>query len=116
MLEANDVIVSAVTMTTNITSDVFSMKRKKTAGIQAVWTGTPTGTLKLQYSSDKGTSEKGDGVTNWTDVTGSSQATGGAAGSHIWDVQTGARWLRVVYTFSSSTGTLTVTANAKGVE
>lgn len=82
--------------------------------IQLVFTGTPNGTFKLQASNDLG----GPGLapTNWTDVANSSQAIT-AAGDHMWQVENaGYKYVRVVYTRSSSTGSLTVANfNVKGV-
>jgi len=80
--------------------------------IQLVFSNSPVGTLKLQVSNDEGNpslapTEQSEGVTNWTDVTGSSQAIS-ASGDHTWDVaNTGSRWCRFVWTRSSGSGTLT---------
>lgn len=90
--------------------------------IQLVFTGTPAGTFKLQASNDEGSphaagdAAKYSGVSNWTDVADSSQVVA-AAGNIMWDVQNASyNWVRVVYTRSSSTGTLTVgRAYVKGV-
>lgn len=86
---------------------------------QAVLTGAPVGTLKLQMSNDAGTitsaaAHTGTGVTNWTDITGSSFAVA-AAGNWGWDYTLPAfRWVRLVYTPTSGTGTISVTVSAKG--
>jgi hypothetical protein len=105
-------------MTGDISSSAFWVPHLDNFAIQAVWTGTPTGTLKLQCSCDKGSgnvSEERGAPTNWTDIVGSSQSTAGAAGSNVWNVQNaGYRWVRVVFTFGSGTGSLSVTANGKG--
>jgi hypothetical protein len=86
--------------------------------IQAVITGSPVGSMKLQGSCDVGTSTT-DGnpannvVTNWTDVAGSSQAVS-AAGNLMFNISdAGWKWLRVVYTFTSGTGTAVVRINGK---
>lgn len=88
--------------------------------LQLVFTGTPAGTFKLQCSNDPGRpSAQGtpeyDTVVNWTDIADSSQAVS-AAGDITWDVQNaGYVWVRVVYTRSSSTGSLTSARfNVKG--
>lgn len=90
--------------------------------IQAVFTGTPTGSFELQCSNDQGHIDapskavQGSGVTNWTTITGSSQSVS-AAGNITWDAQNvGYLWVRVIYTRTSGTGSLTsLRANVKGV-
>lgn len=89
--------------------------------IQLVFTGAPVGTFKLQASNDVGTEDKGGagwsdtGVTHWTDLD-SSQAIS-AAGDLMYNYRgAGFRWVRVVYTKTSGTGTITVAkANCKGI-
>ena len=86
---------------------------------QTVLTGSPVGTLKLQMSNDVGTitsaaDHTGTGVTNWTDITGSSFSVA-AAGNWGWDYTLpGFRWVRMVYTPASGTGTISTTFQAKG--
>jgi hypothetical protein len=64
------------------------------------WTGTVVGTTKVQVSPD---------TVEWTDLPGSSQVTGGAAGSHTVNYSgSGHRYLRASYNLTSGTGTLTV--------
>lgn len=81
--------------------------------IQLVFSGTPNGSFKLQCSNEPGRpsatqeSERTSNITNWTDITGSSQSIS-AAGDHSWDGQNaGYLWVRVVYTRNSGTGSLT---------
>lgn len=88
--------------------------------IQAVISGTPTGSVYLQASADPLTNNQPPGPTptNWTTVANSS-FTVAAAGTVMWNVtDVGYNWVRVGYTDSSggaSTATMTVTANIKGV-
>lgn len=89
--------------------------------IQLIFTGAPVGTFKLQASNDPGMPDGGQtpqaaNVTNWTDITGSPQAIS-AAGNIMWNVENaGYTFVRVVYTVTSGTGTLTsARANVKGV-
>jgi len=90
--------------------------------IQIVFTGTPDGSFKLQVSNDEGSvnssgrTMQGSGVENWSDVA-SSGFTVSAAGDVFWDVQNaGHRWVRVIWTVSSSTGTIqSAKVNGKGV-
>lgn len=82
--------------------------------IQLVFTGTPAGTFKLQASADKGTSTKGEGfydlnstLGNWTDIDCSDQILT-EAGDHMWTGQDlGFRWVRVVWTPTGGSGSLT---------
>lgn len=90
--------------------------------IQLVFTGTPSGNFKLQASNDVGhinsASEdvQDNGLVNWTDIAGSAQ-TISAAGDHMWTVENaGYNWVRVVWTQTASTGTLTSAhAYVKGI-
>lgn len=81
--------------------------------IQLVFTGTPNGTFKLQGSNDAGSPDGGSqpflysGVTNWTDITGSSQAITTAGDLMYQFENAGFNFVRVVWTRSSSTGSLT---------
>ena len=111
-------MLTSVLMNTNITSDPVDIPDIYGYAIQAVYTGTPTGTLKLQASADpfkySGTPQA---PTNWTDIANSSVDIT-AAGNYMWNV-TGSfyNYVRVVYTDTSggtSTAHLTVTANIKG--
>jgi len=116
--------VTSVTLNnSNWTSRPVRLERMDGACIQLNWTGTPAGTFKIQCSNDVGqTTDSGSpdsvtGLNNWTDVTGATAAAGGAAGSAVFDITTFARWVRVVFTFSASTGTLTnAQAHGKGTQ
>lgn len=81
--------------------------------IQLVFTGTPGGNFKLQASNDFGSINSASpdmqdsGISNWTDITDSA-LTVSAAGDIMWTVENaGYNWVRVVWTQTSSTGTLT---------
>lgn len=87
--------------------------------VQAHWTGTPVGDFTIEISNDiVAVSQGADpaaNVVNWTTYTGSSQAAGGAAGSFMWNISNiGVRWLRLKYTKSGSTGSVTAVACMKG--
>jgi hypothetical protein len=92
--------------TNTTTKDVYNCDRY---AIQADYTGTFSGSLKLQVSNDEA-----DSVTNWVDLTGSDIAIT-SAGSYIWNVkQVGYRAVRVVYTYVSGSVTLSLSFTAKG--
>lgn len=90
--------------------------------IQMVFTGSPNGTFKLQASNDEGGKDGGGlaspTIVNWTDIADSDQAIT-ASGDHTWTVENaGYRWVRVVWTDSSSGSPSTITSarfNVKGV-
>jgi len=96
-----------LTSTTNTTTkDVYNCDRY---AIQADYTGTFSGSLKLQVSNDEA-----DSVVNWVDLTGSSIAIT-SAGSYIWNVkQVAYRAVRVVYTYTSGSVTLSLSITNKG--
>jgi hypothetical protein len=98
-------LLTSSTMTANITSNPVALTGRLGCSFQPVWTGSPVGTVKVQVSVDG---------TNYSDYEGSSVAVNGA-GSTVFNV-TNAFFLfaRVVYTFTSGTGSLSMTASAKG--
>jgi len=89
--------------------------------IQAVWSGgsSPVGTFSLQGSNDAGDNGSGQGVSqpvNWSTITGSSQAISGTPGNILFDVtECSYRWVRLVYTATSGSGTVSATINTKGI-
>lgn len=100
----------AVTLDQNRDLDEVGLEHIANYSIQLVFTGTPSGSFKLQCSNDD------SDPSNWTDISGSSQ-TVSAAGSVTWNVENaGYKWVRVVYTFTASTGSLTVArCHIKGI-
>ncbi len=110
-------LVNAGNMGSSITSAPQQLTEMAMACIQAVFTGTPNGTFKLQVSTTHKQDAQGNIITEgtWTDYTGSSQAIV-AAGDFAWNLSTTPYpFVRLVYTRSSGTGTLNVTINGKGV-
>lgn len=108
-------------LSASFNSDPFRLEQMDLVAIQAAVSGSAllNGTLKLQVSCDVGLdSGTGPGgilnVTNWTDYAGS-ETTITADGTTLWNVsQCAFKWIRVVYTRTAGTGTLTIRANAKG--
>lgn len=90
--------------------------------ISLVFTGTPSGNFKLQCSNDLGRpdaakeEDRDYEIVNWTDITDSA-VTVSAAGDITYNYENaGFRWVRVVWTQTASTGSLTVARfNVKGV-
>lgn len=107
--------MSAGDMSGNLNSDPFRIEHLHGYAIQAVFSGSsPTGTFKLQASCDHPKPDTtSQAPTNWTDVSGSSQAVS-ANGNVLWDVSLpGYSWVRVVYTRSSGTGSCNIRVNGK---
>lgn len=102
----------ATDMSVTINGPALILEQSQDFSIQVKWTGTPTGTLKLQCSNDVEST-----VTDWEDIPGSSVAIAGAAGQQVYNyVRAPFRWVRLVWTASSGSGTFTKAIfNSKGV-
>ena len=88
-----------------LTTEPVVLDHIQVCAIQAVFTGAPVGALKLQANV---------GGPTWTDVDGSTAAVA-AAGNFMWNLSAaGFNSVRVVYTKTSGTGTMTVRVNGKG--
>jgi hypothetical protein len=122
-----NIVPAGTVMNTNITSAPYNVQQIYGVAIQAVFTGTPTGTFKLQASADPATSYNPAGAgqagmagsnnpTNWSDIEDSSY-TVSAAGNYVWNVfDIMYTYIRLVYTDTSggtSTAVLTANINAK---
>lgn len=98
--------VNGQSMGSNYSSPSQQMTFMINACVQAVYTGSPNGSLKLQVSNDN---------VNFTDYPNSSVSIT-QAGSSIWLLENiGFPYIMIIYTSSSGTGTLNVTINGKGV-
>lgn len=90
---------------TTLTSSAVELQHYILCGLQAVYTGSPVGTLSLQASLDQ---------TTWTDIAGATAAVA-AAGSSLFNVSDLTYpYMRLVYTKTSGTGSLTVKSFSKG--
>lgn len=94
-------------MTTDITTDINLQSIGRIA-LQAVYTGSPDGELKLQAANNIASP-------TWIDIPDSPFVVSGA-GTFMWNLE-GSSYsaLRVVYTYASGSGTLEVFATAKGL-
>jgi hypothetical protein len=86
--------------------------------IQLIIAGTPVGVVSLQGSSDPVPEANfkvpSFTVANWTDIAGSSQNVTGAGTLDYNMADSYYNWVRVIYTSTSGTGTITVRLNTKG--
>lgn len=117
----NKPILTSIVLSANRVSAAFQVWEMYGFSIQAVYTGTPTGTFKLQGSADpisKNTGSPTQAPTNWTDIAGSSVAVT-AAGDYMWNVSDAMyNFVRIVYTDGSSGSSSAVVSavfNGKGV-
>ena len=91
-------------MASTITGTGVSIDTINSYSVQCGWTSTPVGTIQLQGSNDD---------TTYLDIT--TQAAGGAAGNVLFGVPTpGYKYVRILYTRTSSSGTLTCLFFGKG--
>ena len=114
-----NIIPAGTVLNANLNSEQMPLYNIYGYSIQAVYTGTPTGTFKLQASSDPVYPASPSVVTNWTDIADSSVAVT-AAGDTTWNVYNVMyNFVRLVYVDGSagaSTAVLTIsTFNAKGI-
>lgn len=109
MITSNEKILSAQSLTASFETTPVNLSEAIGYSFQAVFSGTPNGAFKLQASNDDNGSP-----TNWSDIA-SSSVTVSAAGSAMWN-NDGAhyQWVRIVYTFTSGTGSCDITACLKG--
>lgn len=105
MLTTPDILLSSVSMGADITSDSQQLTNMFGFSIQAVYTGSPVGALKLEASLDKVT---------WNDVEDSSVSITDA-GSTLWNVsEVQYPYVRVFYDFTSGSGSLTAKFFGRG--
>lgn len=103
--------INAMSMGASITSDAVPLQFEDNPDIQCKWTGTPTGTIAVQVSLDPVN-------LGWETVVYSPSPTqpAGSSGSNYLTLnQTGAAFIRLVYTRASGDGALYAKIAAKAV-
>lgn len=115
---------ASTVMNTTLTSSTIPLFMIYGYAIQVVFTGTPTGSFKLQGSCDPvpQAAQAAGGIysaTNWSDIANSSDSVI-AAGNYMWNVyDVMYNYVRVVYTDTSGgTSTAIITSstfNGKGI-
>ena len=104
----------------SLTSNAIRADQLIALTIQAVVAGgtAPAGSLTVQISCDDGSSPEGlvtPTITNWTNFPNAA-ATVSGNGSYAININApSVRWVRLAYTKSSGTGTLTARINAQGM-
>ena len=106
-------IITSGNMASNVTSSGIDILKMEQCSIQAVWSGSsPTGAFKIQASNDIVSSAAS--VSTWSDLSDSSYSIT-ADGDFMWALSPASyRFIRLVYTRTSGTGTLNAKALCKG--
>ena len=116
----NQTLLSGGSMATSINSGPLLLAYAFGYSIQFEYTGSPVGTVTLQGSNDPVPNAKFPqsdfNPTNWTTIQGTTitvPTTDGLTGK-LNDSGVYYNWVRLVYTATSGTGSLTVVGNTKG--
>jgi hypothetical protein len=115
MPTTQEVILTAGNMALTLHSLVVDLGAVGLGSIQAVFTGSPVGSLFLELSDDivPPGADPNSVITNWTTYTGSAYAVT-AAGNYVFNISNmGYKWLRMTYVPSSGSGSLSAIAAAK---
>lgn len=116
-------LIDAASMGASITSETLHTQFFDNIGLQLDWSGSPVGTIEVQVSLNHTTNPDGTPKAPGTWVTlpssafvGTYPVPGTTASPAFLEIPLSASaYIRVVYTRSSGTGTLTVLATGKGV-
>ena len=94
-------------MSATIECDVVDIKFLDRMSAQLHWTGTPVGVVSVQISNDK---------LRWTTMPLTVPVNpAGSEDDAIIDIETSARYLRIVYTFTSGVGVLNINLFGKSL-
>lgn len=97
-------LLSSGDMSASITTNSQNLIQMAIACVQAIYSGSPNGSLQLQISNDN---------LVWSNYL--TPATITTSGNSVWNIEfVGFQWLRAVYTKSSGTGSLSISVSGKG--
>lgn len=99
-------------MTTTVTSLYKNLDEGVTFSVQASFTGTPVGTMQLQWSNDV-LASSASSPTNWTPIPKTVATINGAGTYGVNYDLPGFTWIQLIYTPTSSTGTMYANLNTK---
>lgn len=95
-------LCDAASMSSSIEGDEFDVSLCQNWSVQFTWTGTPTGTVSVEATVEG---------SQYTSIVGSAQTTGATSGSHTVNFGgNGFYKIRPIFTRTSGSGTLTITA------
>lgn len=117
MRSINSQILTGVDASVSGVSAAIAASQIFYISVQAVMTGTSSGTLKLQFSNDPCEGQQPTASpTNWIDIPSATVTLTGTAGAFgIAKTDLSYRFIRAVYTKNNgSAGTITVTINGMG--
>jgi hypothetical protein len=109
-------ILSAASLATSLTSAVTNIGHLDNIGIQAdLVSGDAAGTLAVQVSANYDQDYLGNVLNpgNWNTITSQAIAAGQPASVYFDLNQLSAPWIRLIYTRTSGTGTITAVIVAK---
>lgn len=110
----NDTILTSANSSTTLGSSIVATNIVAFS-IQAVATGTPTGTLKVQVSNDPLSVNSIDAPTNWSDLSGATVNVTSSGSFLIPRVESSYQWIRAVYTDTGAgIQTITTVADSSG--
>lgn len=117
------IVLNAASMAGSLISSPTILQSLSKIAYQAVWTGTsPVGTISIQGSENYSLNPNGqvNNTGTWTTLTLAYNGTlvtsvpvTGNTGDALIDLETGIYALRLIYTRTSGTGTITVTTSGK---
>lgn len=100
-------------MSTTITSLYVNIDEAVSYAVQAVFVGSPNGTIQLQASNDVLLSSASVPV-NWTVIPTTVQVISPSTGNYMVNVELPAySWVQLVYIPTSGSGTMTANLNSK---
>ncbi len=121
-LPSYPVIPTVAVSSGNVTSLVTDVDKKDVLLYQCVWTGTLAGTFSVETSNTY--KPNANGIPNGTPLVAGSwdvlpitgaTAAGVAGSGSIELAEIGAPYIRLVFTYTSGSGNLTVTLNGKAI-
>jgi hypothetical protein len=109
---ANEKAVVNADMSSSFASPPIMLDQVVGYSFQAVFTGSPVGTFKIQCSNDD--VKLASQVSNWSDIASSSKSIA-TAGDIFWNIDNAFyKWTRLVYTAAVGSGTCNVSFVSKG--
>lgn len=112
MRSFNEPILNGADASSNKNSVAIDSQNMSFASVVVKMTGTAAGTVKIQASNDEPTTSAGPN--NWVDISGATVSVSAAGTFIIPKLDICYNFIRVVYTFTSGTGTVTASLHMIG--